>query len=91
MIESSDLPADTPPTSTTQGDEPGLAFAALTLALKALSQRAFVALLDLFSLITVAGVWFLWYSTPEPTVNQIISLSIFALFALAANLIVRRK
>ena len=63
--------ADTPPTSTTQGDEPGLAFAALTLALKALSQRAFVALLDLFSLITVAGVWFLWYSTlSKPTFDQ---------------------
>jgi cyanate permease len=89
VIESSDSQTDTPSEKTTE--DHGAAFSALMLALKALSQRAFVALLDLFCLVSFTGVWFLWYSTPEPTINQIISLSIFALFALAANLIVRRK
>lgn len=61
------------------------------LALKALSQRFVVALLDLFCLVTVTGAWWLWHSIPDPNVNQIVSLSIFALFVLAANVIVRRK
>ncbi len=65
--------------------------AMLTIALKALSQRALVAATDLFTLITCAGAWWLWYLTPEPTTFQIVHNSIFALFVLAANYIVRRK
>ena len=63
----------------------------ITIALKALSQRALVAAMDLFTLITCAGAWVLWYLTPEPTYQQIVHNSIFALFILAANYIVRRK
>lgn len=63
----------------------------LTIALKALSQRALTAATDLFTLITCFGAWWLWYLTPDPTDRQIISLSIYALFTLAANYIVRRK
>lgn len=63
----------------------------LTMALKALSQRALVAATDLFTLITCAGAWWLWFLTPEPTTFQIVHNSIFALFVLAANYIVRRK
>ena len=70
---------------------PGVAIAMLTIALKALSQRALVAATDLFTLITCAGAWWLWYLTPEPTYQQIVHNSIFALFVLAANFIVRRK
>ena len=69
----------------------GLHIAMLTIALKALSQRALTAATDLFTLITCVGAWWLWYSTPNPTYQQIVSLSIYALFTLAANYIVRRK
>jgi hypothetical protein len=69
----------------------GVAIAMLTVALKALSQRALVAATDLFTLITCLAAWYLWYLTPAPTDRQIISLSIYALFTLAANYIVRRK
>lgn len=69
----------------------GVAIAMLTVALKALSQRALVAATDLFTLITCTGAFWLWMLTPDPTYQQIIHNSIFALFILAANWIVRRK
>jgi hypothetical protein len=63
----------------------------LQIALKALSQKALVAAMDLFTLITCGGAWWLWYLTPDPNTLQIVHNSIFALFVLAANYIVRRK
>jgi len=63
----------------------------LRIALTALSQRALTAATDLFTLITVGGAFYLWMVTPSPTDRQIISLSIYALFTLAANWIVRKK
>lgn len=63
----------------------------LSIALKALSQRALTAATDLFTLITCGGAWVLWYLTPEPTYQQIVHNTIFAVFILAANYIVRRK
>lgn len=69
----------------------GVAIAMLTIGLKALSQRALTAATDLFTLITCAGAWWLWYLTPEPTTFQIVHNSIFALFVLAANYIVRAR
>lgn len=68
-----------------------LATDALLLALRALSQKALVALASLFTLITVGSVFALWFKTPDPNTFQIISLSIYASFVLAANWIVRRK
>lgn len=65
--------------------------AILTLALKALSQRALTALMDLFCLITFAGAWYLWVLTPDPTSFQILHNTIFAVFVLAANWIVRTR
>lgn len=64
--------------------------ASLLLALKAVSQRAFIALLDLFSLITAGAVFWLFYSYSEPTVYQIVHASIFAMFVLSLNWIVRQ-
>lgn len=65
------------------------------LGLKALSQGAAVALANIaahvFSLITVAMVFWVWASVPDPNQLQIVSLSLFGLFILAANVIVRRK
>ena len=64
---------------------------AMLLALKALSQRALIAIADLFTLLTVFSAFWLWHSIPEPTVFQLIGLGMYALFVLAANVIVRRK
>ena len=69
----------------------GAAIRMLMLSLHALSQRALIALMDLFTLITCGGAWWLWYLTPEPNYLQSVHNSIFALFVLAANWIVRRK
>jgi len=63
----------------------------LLLSLKTLSQRAITAVTNLFTLVTMAGTWFLWYKTPDPNPLQIVHLSIFAAFVLAANWLVRRK
>lgn len=63
----------------------------LALGLKTLSQRALAAVANLFTLVTMAGTWFLWWKTPDPNPAQIVSLSIFAAFVLAANWLVRRK
>lgn len=68
-----------------------MAVTLMTIGLKALSQRALTAATDLFTLITCTGAWWLWYLTPEPSYLQIVHNSIFALFILAANYIVRRK
>lgn len=69
----------------------GVVIAMLTIGLKALGARALTALMDLFCLITCAGVWVIWYLTPDPSYQQIVHNSIFALFVLAANYIVRKK
>lgn len=63
----------------------------LTLALKALSQRALVAATDLFSLLTISSAFWLWWSIPAPNDRQIISLTLYGLLILAINWIVRRK
>lgn len=64
---------------------------ALALGLSALSKRAVAAIADLFFLASVFSAWYLWYLTPEPSVLQIVSLTIYAAFVLAANWLVRRK
>lgn len=72
-------------------EKPPRELALLLLSLKALSQRAIAAISDLFFLLTVASCFWLWYLTPEPNAYQIVSLSLYALFVLAANWLVRRK
>ena len=69
----------------------GVAIAMVTIGLKALSQRALTAVSDLFTLITVGSAFWLWSTIPEPNDRQIASLTIYALFVLAANYLVRRK
>lgn len=65
--------------------------AMLTLALRALSERAVIALADLFTLLTVGSAFWLWWTIPDPNPQQIVSLSIYAAFILAANWLIRRK
>lgn len=69
----------------------GVQVAMLRIALTALSQRAAIAVMDAFTLITCAGAWWLWYLTPSPNTFQIIHNSIFAVFVLATNWIVRGR
>lgn len=63
----------------------------MSMALGALSQRALVALAACFTLLTVGSAFWLWLSIPDPNPHQIVSLSIYAAFVLAANWLVRRK
>jgi len=62
----------------------------IALGLKALSQRAIAATKDIFTLLSVATGFWLWNSIPDPSPTQIVSLSLYAVFILAANVIVRR-
>jgi hypothetical protein len=75
----------------TKEDPNGVAVRLIQLALAALSQRALVAVADLFTLLTVASAFWLWWSIPAPNDRQIIALSIYACFVLAANWIVRGR
>lgn len=68
----------------------GLATDLLVLSLKALSKRSLIAISNLFCLLTVGSVFVLFYNIPNPSVLQIINLTIYSLFVLAANAIVRR-
>ena len=67
------------------------ATAALIIGLKALSQRALIALADLFCLMTVISAFLLWSWIPNPSINQLIALGMYACFLVAVNVIVRRK
>lgn len=64
---------------------------ALMLAIATISKRAFIALLDTFSLITAASAFWLFFSFTNPTIYQIVHATIYALFILAINWIVRKQ
>ena len=61
------------------------------MALGALSKRALVALASLFSLLTAGSAFWLWFLTPKPDVYQIVSLTIYSVFILALNFLVRTR
>jgi hypothetical protein len=63
----------------------------LVMALKALSQRFVVALLQLFTLVVIGSVFAIWVMIPDPNPLQIISHSIYTAFALAVLWLVRRR
>ena len=71
------------------------AAAGILIALKMVSQAAIVGLASiashLFSLVTVSMVFWVWTTVPDPNQYQIASLTLFGLFILAVNVIVRRK
>ena len=78
------------PDSTPEPEESGLAFHGLMLALKALSQRALVAISNLFCLLTVGSAFWLSLTIHDPNWGQLVELGGYFLFVLAANLIVRK-
>lgn len=62
----------------------------LLLGLKALSQRALVALSACFTLLTVASAFALWWRVlPEPSVFQLVGLGLYGVFVLAVHLVRR--
>lgn len=71
------------------------AIAGIVLGLKALSQGAAIAIASManqiLALLTAASVFWLWMSIPDPNRNQIVWASIYAVFVLAVNVVVRRK
>ena len=81
------------PSSTPVGTR--AAVAGILLGLKALSQGAAIALGNIsnqvFSLLTVGSAFWVWTSIPDPNNNQIIAIAMYAVFVLAANVIIRRK
>ena len=73
---------------------PDSAFATTILltSLKALSQRALVALGQLFVLAAAASAFWLWYTVlPQPSVYQLIGLGLYGLLMLAMVHLVIRK
>lgn len=69
-----------------------LSIDALGLALGALGKRTVVAISNLFTLATVASVFWLFYSIREnPTTSQLVLLAMFAVFVLSANWIVSSR
>jgi hypothetical protein len=65
-------------------------FELLRVGLKALSQRALIALSTLFTLLTVGSAFWLFMSIHEPNTMQLIEIGMYAAFVLAINLIVKR-
>ena len=62
----------------------------LMMGLGALSKRSLVALASLFTLITVGSCFWLYMSRTSLDPQQLVLCGMYALFVLAANVIVRR-
>lgn len=87
-FEPVEIPESTPPEESSRSA--AFAASAIALGLKVLSQRAIAATRDIFTLLSVSSVFWIWQSVPEPSPTQITSHSIYAVIILAANVIVRR-
>ena len=83
-------PVEVPDESADAGIPARVAASMLSLGLKTLSQRAISATKDVFTLLSVGTIFWIWNDHPDPSVTQIVSLSLYATFILAANVIVRR-
>lgn len=63
------------------------AMAMLFTAVKALSQRAVIALGNLYALLLAASAFVLWWRVlPAPTVKQLVGLALYGCFVLAVML-----
>lgn len=83
------LETETIPEQSTPAEQAGMQM--LFMGLKALSQRALIALSALFTLLTVGSAFWLFMSIRDPNTMQLIECGMYALFILAANMIVRRN
>lgn len=69
-----------------------VATSVMLTALRALSQRALVALGNLFVLATAASAFWLWYVTmTAPSVLQLVGLALYGILILALNWLVLRR
>lgn len=92
QLVSDDDPVETAPAATPA--QPALQRVStdmLVMALRALSQRAVVALASLQALVMAGSVFALFYLTPNPSLQQIGALTIYSLFILAIMWLGRRK
>jgi hypothetical protein len=87
------VPETDPPTQDASADvaRSDATTAMFMMALGALSKRALVALASMFSLLTAGSAFWLWFLTPKPDVYQIVSLTIYSIFILALNWLVRTR
>lgn len=93
VVEEADpLPAGKPATDSPAEAGPS-AVDVLLLLLKPLSQKTIIALGNLFSLLTVASVFWLCLAIipKDPSTQQLVGLGGYAAFVIAVNVIVRRK
>ena len=80
------------PETETQDDKAASAgMTMLMMGLKALSQRSLIALSSLFTLVTVASCFWLYMSRSTLDPLQLILCGMYAVFVLAANVIVTRR
>jgi hypothetical protein len=90
MFKLEPVPEETDPAEPAAGGhDAGMAM--LMMGLGALSKRALAAMPALFAVPAVGSAFLLWYLTPKPDVYQIVSLTIYALFVLAAAWLVRTR
>jgi len=83
---------DSRPAPPQQSRSPGIETDVLLMALRALSQRAVIALWGCFHLITVGFVFWATLSIlPDPSQHQLIGLGIFSAFVLAINWMILRR
>lgn len=67
------------------------ATAMLLLALKSLSQRAIVALSNLFTLLTCLSAFVLWHDVlPSPNSYQLVGLGLYGMFILLLHVVIRK-
>ncbi len=89
MFKLEPVPEETDPPDDGQAERAG--FEMLRMGLGALSKRTIAALPSLFALPAVGSAFWLWYLTPKPDIFQIVSLTIYAVFVLAACWLVRSR
>jgi hypothetical protein len=71
---------------------PSIAAEALTIALRALSQRALIALASLFSILLAASVFALyWKVLPNPSVESLTGLGLYSVFIIGLHVVRARK
>lgn len=81
VVGEQDAPQAPAPPSPEQQAAQQQALKILMLSLKVVGQRFVTALSNLFTAAALASAWFLWQSVlPNPTVNQLIGVTLYALF-----------
>lgn len=87
VVGENEAAATAPSTST--NDQAALKL--LLLSLQTVSQRALIALSNMFTLIGLASAWWLWHETlPNPSISQLTGLALYGLLLVSLHL-VRRK